>query len=49
MAKDVYCKVDNCVYNKECKCDANEIMVCNCNCHEAKDTKQTECDTFKCK
>lgn len=49
MAKDVYCEVDACYYNQKCKCEASEIKVNNCNCHSAKDVKETECDTFKCK
>lgn len=49
MAKDVYCTVDTCLYNKECKCDASQIKVNTCNCNSAKDIKETECETFKCK
>lgn len=49
MAKDVCCHVDNCVYNHDCKCDAQEITVCNCKCNEAKEIKETACETFKCR
>lgn len=49
MAKDVCCHVDNCVYNHNCKCDAQEITVCNCKCNEAKEIKETACETFKCR
>lgn len=49
MAKDVCCKVDTCVYNSHDKCHADEIMIDTCNCHNAKDTKETACDTFKLK
>ena len=37
MAKGVCCHVDTCVYNHDCNCEAKEITVCNCKCHEAKD------------
>lgn len=49
MAKDVYCHVETCVYNKNCNCDAEEITVCNCQCNKAKDIQETACETFKCK
>ncbi len=49
MAKDVCCHVDNCVYNNNCKCDAQEITVCNCKCNHAKEIKETACETFRCK
>lgn len=49
MAQEIYCKVDNCVHNAECKCAAASIKVNTCNCDSAKDCKQTECDTFECK
>ena len=49
MAKDVCCHVDNCTYNHNCKCDAKEIMVCNCKCDEATEVRETACETFKCK
>ena len=34
MAKGVCCHVDTCVYNHDCNCEAKEITVCNCKCHE---------------
>lgn len=49
MAKGVCCHVDSCVYNHDCNCEAKEITVCNCKCHEAKDVQETACETFKCK
>ena len=49
MAKDVCCHVDNCVYNNNCKCDAQEIIVCNCKGSLAKEIKETACETFRCK
>lgn len=49
MAKDVCCHVDNCVYNNNCKCEAQEITVCNCKCNHAKEIKETACETFRCK
>ena len=49
MAKDVCCHVDNCVYNNNCKCDAQEITVCNCKGSLAKEIKETACKTFRCK
>ena len=47
MAKGVCCHVDTCVYNHDCNCEAKEITVCNCKCHEAKDIQETACETFK--
>ena len=44
MAKDVCCHVDNCVYNNNCKCEAQEITVCNCKCNHAKEIKETACE-----
>ena len=41
--------VDTCGYNHDCNCEAKEITVCNCKCHEAKDIQETACETFKCK
>ena len=49
MAKGVCCHVDTCVYNHDCNCEAKEITVCNCKCHEAKDIQETACETFKCR
>lgn len=49
MAKGVCCHVDNCVYNNNCKCDAQEITVCNCKGSLAKEIKETACETFRCK
>lgn len=49
MAQQINCKVDNCIHNCDCKCDASSIKVNTCNCKSAKDCEQTECDTFECK
>ncbi len=49
MARDVCCDVCNCVYNKKEKCQANSIIVNNCACENAHNSKETECRTFKCK
>lgn len=49
LAKDVKCKVDTCKYNCDGCCEANCIQVGNCNCHKAKDTDETACDTFELK
>jgi hypothetical protein len=46
MAKGVCCHVDTCVYNHDCNCEAKEITVCNCKCHEAKDIQETACETL---
>ena len=36
---DIHCKAENCTYNENCKCCADDV---NINCHDA------SCETFKC-
>ena len=43
----INCTAKECVYNNDCKCDAEEIAVHNCNCKEAHCCEQTECATFR--
>lgn len=43
----INCSVNNCVFNKQRYCDANEITV-NCDkCVKPEQTHQTECASFK--
>ena len=43
---NIACDVANCIYNEECRCDAEHIGIAGrdaCNC------SQTECASFRCK
>ena len=43
----INCTAKECVYNSDCKCEAEEIAVHNCNCKEAHCCEQTECAPFR--
>ena len=47
MDNRIKCKVDQCVYNCDQRCEAACIEVCNCGCQEAKHSDETECKTFR--
>ena len=49
MAKDVKCDVSSCYYNEQRKCNADCIKVAKCNCSQAMNENETECETFKLK
>lgn len=43
---EVGCEATNCVYNCDCKCDADEICICG---ERINGEHGTECHSFKCK
>jgi len=43
---NILCDAKNCIYNEECRCDAEHIGVAGRN---ACDCKETECASFRCK
>lgn len=43
---DVTCDAANCIYNEECRCDAEHIGIAG---RDACDCKETECASFRCK
>ena len=49
VAKDVQCDVSTCFYNEQRRCNANCIKVAKCNCSQASNENETECETFKLK
>ncbi len=47
--KNLKCKVEECTYNDNCYCMANEIEVCSCGDRHVEDAEKTFCKTFCCK
>ena len=43
----IVCQAENCHYNQDRLCNANEIEVCNCGVSNATCSDQTECRTFR--
>lgn len=46
LETSIKCSAENCVYNEECHCYADDVDICGCG---AKKTEHTECDTFRCR
>ena len=43
----IKCMVEECVYNSNTACSAQQIEVCSCNCTNVNKAGETECHTFK--
>lgn len=46
MPKSVGCNVDSCVFNNNCRCNAEHIEVTTCKVTTAQNSLETECQTF---